>query len=229
MQNPMQTLMQKLTLVGALTLISTLLAVPASATLMFGAGVETTFQGLGGTFVDFGTAAIPVGTNLGPGGGQVAGVSFASITTTSGGPTTPKHVEVSSSFGGSIVGSPCDPGCVDDGRVGYEIVFDTPQNHAGLLRLWNTSTETTFYDDLGGVLGVHVNTTGTEFVGWIGDGNAGQQVKRIVIDTIAPSSSRQVGYSDNLYFGAAVPEPSTLALLALGLGAVATGRRSRRD
>ena len=81
--------MQRMAIASALSLVLSFMAAPASATLMFGAGVETAFQGLGGTFVDFGTAAIPVGTNLGPGGGQVPGVSFASITNTAGGPTTP--------------------------------------------------------------------------------------------------------------------------------------------
>lgn len=219
--------MRKSVVLAALVLPLSLFPASSFATLLFGPTAEVTFQSLGGTFVDFGTPPLSAGTNLGPGGGMVPGVAFASITTTSGAATTPHHVEISSSFGGSIVGSPCDPGCVDDGRVGYEIVFDTPQNHAGLLRLWNTQTQTIFYDALGGVLSAHVNTANTEFVGWLGNGSADEQVKRIVIDTVAPSTSRQVGYSDHLYFGAAVPEPATFGFVALGLGALAAGRRSR--
>jgi hypothetical protein len=202
-----------------------LAAAPASATLMTGPAAQTFFQGLGGTYVDFATTpvALAVGTNLTT---QVPGITFASITNTAGGPAGPFHVEVSAAPGrqNTIVGAPCG-GCSDDGRVGYEMVFDSPHNHAGLLRIWNASTQTLFYNNVGALLDSHA---GTGFVGWVGDGSASQQVKRIVIDTIGASNARQVGYSDDLYFGASIPEPSSWALFAVAAVALARRRKGLR-
>lgn len=217
---------------AALLLVGGVLLFPsrASAGLVFGPDARTQFEDLaaafGDTFIDF--ESLATGTNL-TNQFSAQGVTFASNISTSGVPFGPFHVEVSAAFSGTdgntIVGSPC-AGCSDDGRVGYQIVFAEPQRRAGLERIWNTSTLTQFFNASNAMLGEHVNTVNREFVGFLADGNDPlvDFVARIQIDTISPSSSRQVGYSDDLFFGTVVPEPTTLALLALG-GLAAMRRR----
>lgn len=206
-------------------------ASPAKAGLVFGPDARTQFENLqstfGGEFIDF--ESLPTGTNL---TSQLSaqGVSFASNISTSGTPFGPFHVEVSGaifgSFGNTIVGSPCG-GCSDDGRVGYELVFSAPQRWAGLLRIWNTSTLIQFFNSEGGLLDEHANSVNTEFVGYTADGAdpVTDWVSRIQIDTISPNNSRQVGYSDDLFFGTVIPEPASLFLLALGGIALVSRRR----
>ena len=165
---------------------------------------ETLLANLGGTFIDF--ESLTTGTNL---TNQFAGLGFASTTNTAGNPAGPFHVEVSGAFAGSngntIVGSPCDPGCVDDGRVGYEIVFSTPQRWAGLERLWNTNTITRFHATSGALL--HEFTgLGFEFVGFISDSlDSNNWIQRIEIDGANVKGSRQVGYADDLFYSTAGP------------------------
>ena len=177
--------------------------------LIFGPAARTQFENFqavaGDTFIDF--ESVATGTNLTT---QFSGITFASNISTTGIPFGPVHVEVSGAFSGTdgntIVGSPCDPGCVDDGRVGYEIVFATPQRRAGLERIWNTSTKTQFYNASDTLLAEHVNTVGTEFVGFIADGTvpATDWVSRIQIDGNLLTGVRQVGYSNDLFYGTAI-------------------------
>ncbi len=204
-----------------------------SAGLMFGPDALTAFEDwhadLGGEFVDFeGTAA---GTNLNPGADLLgAGMRFASIVSTSGSAFGPFHVEVSNrhlsgTYGNTIVGSPCGS-CTDDGRVGYEIVFDEPQRRAGLMRIWNTAATTAFYDGSGSLLSMHQNTVNNEFVGYVADDeDPSTWVKRIVMDGTLLSGTRQVGYSDMIYSGLTIPAPA--AVMPLVLGGAAIRRRTR--
>jgi len=205
----------------------------ASAGLSFGMYAELDFQqmhvDLGGNFLDF--ESVPQGTNLLPGTDPFGvGARFASTVYTNGNPFGPEHVEVSSrhrfaEFGNSLVGSPFQFGS-DDARVGYEITFDEAQGRAGLRRIWNTSSLTSFYNAAGELLGEHQNTANAEFVGWIGDaGDQSTWVARIVMDTVAPNNARQVGHSDDLYFGLDVPAPGSIALLSI---AGIAGIRRRR-
>lgn len=178
------------------------------AGLVFGPSARTQFESyrtsLGDTFIDFNSLAL--NTNL---TSQFSGlgVTFASNINVNGVPFGPAHVHVSAASGraNTIVGSPCDGGCVDDGRVGYQILFSSPQRRAGLLRNWTTQTLTKFYNASGALLAQHTNTVGSEFVGFMADGAnpATNWVARIQMDTVAPATARQVGYSDDLFFGTA--------------------------
>lgn len=118
-------------------------------------------------------------------------------------------------------------GNITEGQSPYEIIFDTPQIRAGLLRSWNTFSLTSFYAG-NTLLATHQNTTNTEFVGFIADTAS---ITRIVIDGLSeviPNRGGvfQVGNSDDLFFGntvdplidnGSVPEPQTLILMLLGL------------
>jgi hypothetical protein len=202
----------------------------ASADLVFGGDALMQFEALHAEFNegfnDF--ESVNAGFNLNPNANPFGdGVNFASVIATNGSPFGPEHVEVSnryvpSVFGNTIVGS---PGGSDDARVGYEITFDTAQRRAGLLRLWNTSITTSFYNAAGELLGTHQNSVNQEFVGWIADSNdESTWVSRILMDSASPFSSRQVGHSDDLYWGT-VPAPTTTAGLLLGLGCISRRRR----
>src|SRR5690606_19453398 len=102
------------------------------------------------------------------------GISFYSTISTNGTPFgTPHNAYVSSaSVNGDtshkLVGTPYVGG-TDDGRVGYEIRFDTPQSIVSLVRNWNTDAKTSFYNSSGTLLGTHTNTVGIEFIGFIAD------------------------------------------------------------
>lgn len=203
----------------------------AHAGLSYGMYAELDFQQIhmdsGGHYLDF--ESVGAGTNLLPGQDPFgAGARFASIINTSGFPFGPEHVEVSNrhraaEFGNSLVGSPFQFGS-DDARVGYEITFDNPQARAGLRRIWNTNSITQFYNADGALLAEHQNTTSAEFVGWIGDaGDLSTWVARIVMDSAA-GSARQVGHTDDLYFGRVVPAPGSFALITLA-GLITTTRR----
>ena len=205
----------------------------AQAGLTFGMYAEIEFQQLhidtGETFLDF--ESVPANTNLLPGTDPFGvGARFASVINTSGSPFGPEHVEVSSrhrfaEFGNSLVGSPFQFGS-DDARVGYEITFDQVQRRAGLRRIWNTASTTSFYNAAGELLATHQNTTSAEFVGYIADSDdESSWVARILLDTSAPNNARQVGHTDDLYFGRLVPAPSTLS--ALLIAGVAGVRRRR--
>jgi len=204
----------------------------ASAGLVFGQAAHDQFQALqlqhSEGFNDFESLATQ--TNLLPGTDPFGdGTHFASVINTSGFPFGPEHVEVSNAyapatFGNSLVGSPFQFGS-DDARVGYEITFDTAQRRAGLLRLWNTASLTSFYNAEGDLLATHQNTANQEFVGYMADSSdSSTWVARILMDGALIQNSRQVGHSDDLYFGRVVPTPGTATLLAIA-GLVITTRR----
>ena len=203
----------------------------AHAGLTTGMYAELQFQhlhmDLGGNYLDFET--VPAGTNLNPGADPFGvGARFASVIQTNGTPFGPEHVEVSNrhrfaEFGNTIVGSPCG-GCTDDGRVGYEVRFDELQARAGLRRIWNSFSLTKFYNADGDLLAEYRNVESAEFVGYIADSqDQSTWVARIVMDGLADRGTRQVGHSDDLYFGTQIPAPSTLS--ALMLAGFATKRR----
>ena len=206
-------------------------ATTAHAGLSFGMYAELDFQqthmNSGGHYLDF--ESVGAGTNLLPGTDPFGvGAQFASIINTNGFPFGPEHVEVSNrhraaEFGNSLVGSPFELGS-DDARVGYEITFDNPQARAGLRRIWNTNSLTRFYNAEGDLLAEHQNTTSAEFVGWIADAqDQSTWVSRIVMDGL-DVGSRQVGHTDDLYFGRVVPAPGSIALVTLA-GLITTSRR----
>ncbi|CAG0999031.1 hypothetical protein MYXO_02882 [Myxococcaceae bacterium] len=155
---------------------------------------------------------------------QIAGLSFRTIRDPNGNPlggTVGVNMSPFTGRIGTIVGTPCS-GCSDDGRYAYEIVFSDAQSAAGIQRLWNSSTVTRFFNSSGLLLGEYQGST---YVGWLGDPNdATTHVKRIEIDGVVLGGSRQVGYSDDLIYGT-IPEPSTAALVALGLTGLAARRR----
>ena len=101
------------------------------------------------------------------------GISFYSTINTGGGAISVPHnayvstASVNGNTSHKLVGTPYTSG-TDDGRVGYEIRFDTPQSIVGLVRNWNTSASTSFYNSSGTLLGTHTYTTGLEFVGFPG-------------------------------------------------------------
>ncbi len=202
---------------------------PVSGQIFFGPDARTMFEGFnndfGGSFIDFNS--LPAGTALDNEFFASDGVSFASTIGTNGVPfSTPHNMVVSIGFpsrAGWIVGTPFT--CCDDGGVGYDITFATPQRWAGLQRIWNTSTLTRFFDSSDNLLTPeHFNTVNSEFVGFVAlSDDPANWIARIQIDS---DSTRQVGYSDDLFFGtAAIPEPATTALLGLGLLMIFLGRR----
>jgi len=205
----------------------------AHAGLTTGMYAELEFQQLhidtGEAYLDF--ESVPAGTNLLPGTDPFGvGARFASVINTSGSPFGPEHVEVSSrhrfaEFGNSLVGSPFQFGS-DDARVGYEIAFDEVQRRAAVRRIWNTGSTTSFFNAAGELLATHQNTTSAEFVGYIADSDdESTWVARILLDTASPDNARQVGHTDDLYFGRMVPAPSALSVLLCA--GVACARRRR--
>lgn len=93
-----------------------------------------------------------------------------------------------------------------DGQSVYEIVFTQPQGRVGMMRNWNTSAVTRFYNPDGMLLGEHRNTTGDEFVGWMAQGPELEQwVARVVFDGEYYNGAYQSGETDDLYFGTANP------------------------
>jgi hypothetical protein len=190
---------------------------------------EDLYGSLGGAYLSFDD--VPAGTNLMPGADPWSvGARFASIIYTNGQPFGPEHVEVSNrhhaiQHGNSLVGSPFPFGS-DDARVGYEIRFDETQGRVGMERVWNTFSVTRFYNAAGDLLAEHVNTVSTEFVGWFAEAADGSdRVARVVLDGNLHQNSRQVGHTDDLYFGLEVPAPGSIALIVLGV--FAAGGRGR--
>ncbi|MGB2985411.1 MAG: hypothetical protein WBE26_05960 [Phycisphaerae bacterium] len=168
----------------------------------------------GGHLIDF--ESLPTGTNLRDQLAGEFGVHFASISDTSGNPAGPYHVEVSgehpnTAYGNTIVGSPCDPNCWDDGRVEYEATFDEPQRWVGIERLWLTwNTITQFYSGATLIYEYEdapcYESWAPYFFGYVVDSDdPGTWITRIVMSG-KPPLSRQVGYSDNLRFGTAMFE-----------------------
>ena len=210
--------------------LSAVLVAPVSAGLIFGPDARTDFENfrdtLGDTHIDFNSLPPLTGlsTQL-----SAQGVTFASTRNVDGSPMPPLMVAVigdldEAGVGNTIGGSRCNAYCWD-GRVGYDIILAEPQRRAGLERIWNSNTLTQFYNASGNLLAEHVNTVGREFVAFIADGDnpATDFVTRIEVDSAV---GRDVGASDNLFFGTVIPEPTSMVLLALGgVGLVARRRR----
>ena len=165
-------------------------------------------------------------------------ISFYSTINTSGGVISAPHnahissANVNGDTSRKLVGTPSTGGS-EDGRVGYVLEFDTPQSIVGLVRNWTTDASTSFYNSSGTLLGTHTNTTGLEFVGFLADYNdSSTWVSKVLFNTVASSSSRQVGYTDDIIWGIAaiaIPEPSTYVQMALGLGLICLIARRRRS
>jgi hypothetical protein len=211
----------------ALIAVVLLTSALSAQTIVYGPSVRTAFESyrttFGMDFIDFESVSIgAIDVALQPS----YGVSFYSTINTDGSPIVPVHNAYVSgaSVGGNtshkLVGTPYVFGS-DDGRVGYEIHFESPQAIVGLERIWQAGNSLTrFYNSEGTLLATHANTTGTEFVGWVADYNDPLTwVSSIGIDGLSSGGTRQVGYTDNLYYGIfAIPEPSTFVLLLMGLG-----------
>jgi hypothetical protein len=149
---------------------------------------------------------LSVGTALDDELQSAYGVTFASTRSTVGVPFTEPHNVVVASFGGShtVIGTP-GPGGGPDGRVGYEIRFDVPQQRVALQRLWSEDTATRFYDAAGMLLH-ELTGVANPFVGYLGDPyDTATWIKTIEVDTRVVSGMRQVGYSDDLFFGSVIP------------------------
>lgn len=189
------------------------------ATVLVGNSFQVILEteaGLGnGTLIDFTGMA---GTRLTNQLQGTYGVTFESNFDIYGNPTGGLPVFVSSGIHGrrdDIVGTPHTFG-TDDGRVGYQILFDSPQRWAGVQRFWNDGTLTQFYDSSNNLL---FELTGefNPYVGYYSDTlDTNHWISRIQIDT-ASVEFRQVGYTDNLVFGTGsienIPEPAVLAYL----------------
>ena len=224
---PVETNLKDEFLLGSNTSQSSTIIITGAPPIVFGVGfgpdVRTTFENLleqpDSHFLDF--------NSFGPGAPiqndflTSDGVSFASVTDVNGNPNSFRNIVSATASGraGQIVGTPTS--CCDDGQVGYEITFTDPQRFAGLDRLWNSDTLTQFFNATDQLLGQH---QGTAFVGFVAaTDDTSQWVSKIKIDTVLepdpgpPQVFRQVGYSDDLFFGTQIPEPSVLLLAFFGL------------
>ncbi|NND98774.1 MAG: hypothetical protein HKN47_15750, partial [Pirellulaceae bacterium] len=168
--------------------------------LLFGPSAQNEFdvfvQRDGDTFVDLATADL----------NQTTGVTFRS--------TFANFPAPGQAIDGPVVNFATPPGIIGtraggaaDGQSRYEIVFDTPQSRAAVLRPWSTFSLTRFYagDTL---LAEHQNSTGTEFVGFISDSaDSADWITRIELDglpeDVGGRDVYQVGVTDDLYFGTA--------------------------
>ena len=166
--------------------------------------------------------------------GTLPGVTFGSNISTSGNPIS--GLPVVGSFtgigpAGTIVGTPFLNG-TDDGRIGYQILFGSPQRWVGLQRVWNEFTLTQFFNSNDELL-FEFTGEANPFVGFIADSDSSTDwVARIQIDgrrTDDPAMTRQVGYTDDLAFGTSeftiVPEPATSSILAAFLTLSALRRK----
>ena len=196
---------------------------------LVGVDVKTAFTAeatANGTVEDF---DLPNGTRFNS-LATTPGVTYESNITISGNPTS--GLPVTTSFfperAGTIVGTPFATGS-DDGRMGYQIVFDSAQRWAGIQRYWSPFTVTQFYDENDDLL-FEFTGEATPFVAFIADSaNTNDWVKRIQIDGRPDQGTRQVGYSDDLMFGTSdftfIPEPATSTLF---LGSLVAGSFLRR-
>ena len=220
----------------AAALLALVLLVPgaASADLIFGPTARSAFESFvtdfGDTFIDFeGVVNGPLTTEL-----QVLGVTFGTIADASLGPVDFPVVVLPFAFVQSdpdnnrIIGArTAAPNSLPDGQFAYEIVFETPQQRAGLQRNWNTLTLTRFFN-ASGLLEEHQNTVANEFVGFIvASSDSADWITRIEINgLVSEDLIRHVGQSDDLFLGSVIiPEPSTWALLVAGLALLVVMRR----
>lgn len=202
--------------------------VPAAAGVVFGSTAQTQFNNfvttLGDTYESFDGYAGQ--TNLTT---QVPGVTFCTTidgtgfhTAGSRGTTVNLEVNVICSLSQPFDASPRPTdrliggvrrGGVTDGQSVYEIVFDNGQLRAGPTRYFFSPLMLTRFYSGTTLLAEHQSTAAEEFVGFITD--AANPITRIEMDglfTFAASSTTfgtyNVGYSDDLYFGAVAPPPS---------------------
>lgn len=122
---------------------------------------------------------------------------------------------------GEIVGVPCS-GCGDDGRVEYEVTFDTPQRAVGVMRT-ASSAITRFVDSSSALLVESGPQYG--FVGYYADtDDPSQWIGKVEFR----GEEGNPLYTDDLFFGNVIPEPASLALWGAGLLAVMAWRRRDR-
>ncbi len=180
--------------------------------------------------VDF--EGLPGGSDLPPNGvipSIPAGIAFRSVTGATGIPIN--HEAIAAALrAGSIVGTPFT-GSSDDGRVDYEIVFQTPQQAVGASRFFN-DVATQFENAAGDVLLRYNNTANLDFVGYYGDlSDADTWVTRVLMTGdgpyVSPFVQHQSGYTDDLFFGTFIPEPSTFVLGLVGVASLLAVRRVR--
>jgi len=193
------------------------------------AALENFRDNYAGNFIDFtmGVAPMPSDRRLDNEFLLSLGVTFATIKDVNLNPIGPHNVYVSNNTGyqNTIVGTP-SAFDADDGRYTYQIAFADPQRYAGVLRIWNASTLTRFYDSSDTLL---VEAPGSDFFGYIADSDdTATWVRRIEITGNMAGGSRQVGHTDDLFFGTTVPEPGLAGLLGFSL-LVFILRKRRRD
>lgn len=175
--------------------------------LIFGGSARTEFENLrdtvGDTYIDF--ESLPNGTLL---DNELIGqgVQFATISDVNGNPDGPGSVIVSTAFAESgtrsIIGRRLPAGA--DGRTTYEITFTTPQRRAGVLR--STTNGITRFFAGATLLAQRTVATSREFVGFISDSaDEGDWITRIELDGLPVAGSRQVLFTDDLFFGRAAP------------------------
>jgi hypothetical protein len=190
--------------------------------------LENLRDNYGGNFINFtiGVTPMPSDRRLDNEFSSSLGVTFSTFQDFNLQPIGPHNVYVSAASGrqNTIVGTP-SAGSSDDGRYPYQIVFSDAQRYAGLQRIWNDSTLTRFYDGAGNLLHEAV---GTGFQGYQADtAEPSTWVRRIEITGNLSGGSRQVGYSDDLFFGTVIPETGTAGLLGIATMMLAFKRRPR--
>lgn len=211
------------TLIVLLSLPITVASAGVITGLGLGSDAQNTFAGwvssYGETYIDF--EELGVGTHLYDQYSSL-GVNFRSTINYHGDSIT-NYVYVIDFTTHEIMGSPFN-GAQNDGRVVYEIQFETPQRWAGLTRHWlNTSTITNFYNKAGDIIATvqdYGDDTWTPiFAGYLAEtDDTALWISRIECSGTGAPQSRQVGATDNIYFGSsAVPVPGAIWLLGSGL------------
>lgn len=138
-----------------------------------------------------------------------------------------------------IVGIPWSQSSSDDGRVVYQMTFDTPQKWAGVVRHWDIYyTVTKFYDKDGNLLaqfgpyGTQKSGWDNYYIGYLAETDlVSHWVSRIVCDGVNPPGftyNKGVGYTNDLYFGTCLPSPAPIPGTVWLLGAALMGLASCR-
>lgn len=183
-----------------------------------------------GQFIDFtyGVAPIPIDRRLDTEFLASDGVEFQTFLTRELNPILPPwHVYVSAIAGrvDEIVGVSCSV-CGDDGQYPYRIVFTTPQRYAGIVRHWTDKAITRFRAPDDSVLyETHVSTSWVkEFQGYVADSaDTSTWVKWIELNGDLDGPTRQVGYTDDLFFGTVIPAECDFIVLPMKNGGAMTG------